>query len=144
MSDPFPRVSVSRMLGRGLTRRCARCGGGHLFKHWVSMVEDCPRCGHRFEREDGYWLGSITINTAAMLLGFAIAFVTTAALTWPDPNWTLVLVVGIAANLIVPVAFHPISRTLWVAAEVAANPISEEEERAAQDRVAERLLGNVP
>lgn len=144
MSDPFPRVSLARMLGRGATKRCARCGSGHLFKRWVSMVEICPRCGHEFEREDGYWLGSITINTAAMLIGFAVTFVGTTLATWPDPNWALVLVLTVSVNLFVPILFHPISRTLWVAMELTARPLSAEEEAAAQDRVARRLLDDVP
>ncbi len=27
------------------------------------MTGECPRCGLKFEREEGYWLGAIIINT---------------------------------------------------------------------------------
>ena len=50
------------MLWWGFTKRCARCGSGHLFKRWFTMVDDCPRCGLHFEREQGYWAGALAIN----------------------------------------------------------------------------------
>ena len=50
-----------RMLLRGATKRCPRCGGGNLFRHYFSMVPECPRCGLKFDREPGYWTGAIAV-----------------------------------------------------------------------------------
>ena len=49
------RMSASRgrMFWWGTTRRCPRCGSGHLFRRYFTMVDDCPRCGLHFEREQG-------------------------------------------------------------------------------------------
>src|SRR5206468_2765022 len=53
-----------RMLWRGVTKRCPRCGSGHLFSRWFDLAPDCPRCGYRFEREEGFFLGAYVINLA--------------------------------------------------------------------------------
>lgn len=115
--------------------RCPRCASGSLFRRWVSMVDSCPRCGHRFERSDGFWLGSIMINNAATFAAVIGVFVITMILTWPDVPWTGLLVAVILTALIVPIVFHPISRSLWVGMELAARPLSEKEILAAAGRL---------
>jgi hypothetical protein len=81
------------------------------------MKESCPRCGHRFEQSDGYWLGSVAINLGVTEGLFLIAFVLGMVLTWPDVPWTTLLIMGIAVSVLLPPLFHPFSRTLWVAGE---------------------------
>jgi uncharacterized protein (DUF983 family) len=50
------------MLGRGVCLRCPRCGARSLFRTWFAMHERCAVCGLRFEREQGYFLGAITLK----------------------------------------------------------------------------------
>ena len=50
---------------------------------WFTIVERCPRCGLRFEREEGYWTGALAINIGETG-AFAIVFVVAIALTAPD------------------------------------------------------------
>ena len=52
-SWPTDAPSRAKILWWGATQRCARCGSGHLFRHYFTMVDDCPRCGLHFEREHG-------------------------------------------------------------------------------------------
>ena len=60
----------------GLRRAGARAAAaGKLFRHWFTMVADCPRCGLHFEREPGYWTGAVAINTILVGGLFAIVFV---------------------------------------------------------------------
>ena len=33
-----------------------------MFRKWLIMNEDCPQCGCHFEREEGFFLGSIYVN----------------------------------------------------------------------------------
>ena len=67
--------------------------------------------------EQGYWLGSMMVNTG-LTQGFFIAFLVVGMIiTWPDVPWTALLVGGIALTLLAPIFFHPFTRTLWVAAE---------------------------
>ncbi len=104
-------------LVRASTLACPRCGSRRLFRHWLIMVDACPRCGLRFEQSDGYWLGSVALNLGVTEGTFLVAFVAGIVLTWPNVPWTVLLVVGVTVAVLLPVLFHPFSRTLWVAAE---------------------------
>lgn len=75
------------------------------------------------------------INNAATFAAVIGVFVITMILTWPDVPWTGLLVAVILTALIVPIVFHPISRSLWVGMELAARPLSEKEILAAAGRL---------
>src|SRR5919199_5882023 len=64
MSTARRRTQPGRLLWRGLTKRCAVCGSGGLYDGWFRMKERCPRCGYRFEREEGFFLGAYVVNLA--------------------------------------------------------------------------------
>lgn len=113
---------IIRRVARALLRRCPNCGQTGVFESWMRLVDECPMCRLRYEREEGYWLGAILINTAATIGLFGVGMVAWAVATWPDPPWNLMLVAGIGFNLIVPIAFYPYSKTLWVAIEITAHP----------------------
>jgi uncharacterized protein (DUF983 family) len=123
------------MLARGATRRCARCGSGHLFRHWVTMKPDCPRCGLHFEREAGYWAGALAINIIIVGGLFTIVFVIALILTVPDIPVTPLLAVLVPVMVVGPIVFYPYSKTLWVAVDRAflqrldANERSDEQMR---------------
>ena len=95
-----------RMLGRGATRRCPRCGAGKLFHHWFTMVPTCPRCGMKFEREPGYWTGAIAINTIIIGGLFTIVLVVTMILTVPDIPWVTVLMLVVPLMTIGPIVIN--------------------------------------
>jgi uncharacterized protein (DUF983 family) len=107
------------MLWRGATRRCARCGSGHLFKRWFVMTADCPRCGLHFERESGYWTGALAINTILVGGAFAITFIIAVILTAPDIPVVPLLAIVVPVVLIGPLVAYPFSKTLWVAIDRA-------------------------
>ncbi len=111
--------SRATVFWRGFTRRCARCGSGHLFEHWTRMKPDCPRCGLHFEREHGYWAGALAINvisTGGLLL---LAFAVVLAFTLPDVNVVLTLSVLAPIALLGPIVWYPFSKTVWVAVDRA-------------------------
>ena len=117
MTEPAP--SRPTILWRGLTRRCARCGSGALFKHYFTMVEDCPRCGLHFERESGYFAGALAINIMAVGALFAIVFVALLAVTIPDVPVVELLIVLVPIAGFGPIIFYPFSKTIWVAVDRA-------------------------
>jgi len=91
------------------------------------MVEDCPRCGFHFERIEGHWLGSLGLNT---IVTFSLLFVVlTSALfaTVPDVPVGALVVTGVLIGLLFPLAFFPVSRTLWTAVDLLMRPPSAEE-----------------
>ena len=118
---PWKRPTARQAIGRAATRRCPRCGKGQLFRHWLKMLDACGNCQMRFERGDGYWLGSMALNFAVTEVFFVAALVVLLVATWPDVPWTTVLFSVVAVNIVVPLAFYPFSRTIWVAVERLAS-----------------------
>jgi uncharacterized protein (DUF983 family) len=110
-----------------LRRHCPRCGQGGIFDSYYQLAGSCPRCGHHFEREEGYWVSAIIVNTAVTEAIFGVLFVAGIFATAPDVQWLPLLVIGVAANLVVPVLFFPLSKTIWVAIDLYFHPPEETE-----------------
>jgi len=117
--QPVPKASKPRMLWRGLTRRCARCGGGHLFHRWFTMIDDCPHCGLHFEREQGYWAGALAINIGISGAVFVAVFVVALVLTVPDVPVAPLLAILVPLMIVTPIVAYPFSKTIWVAVDRA-------------------------
>jgi Na+(H+)/acetate symporter ActP len=98
------------------------------------MREHCRSCGLRFEREPGYWVGAVIINTTVIFATFLIVFGGMILLTWPDVPWTVVLVTTVVANVVIPVFFYPMSKTVWLALELSWHPLEPDEIAAAAER----------
>ena len=120
---PDPSAGKTTMLRRAVARRCPRCGGRDLFPRYLTMVEDCPTCGHHFEREPGYWIGAMIVATAFTLAGFLATFVGALAITWPDVPWSTLSIAAIVVTGIVPVVTYSTARTVWVALDLGVRPL---------------------
>ncbi|MEA2685090.1 MAG: hypothetical protein QOE93_285 [Actinomycetota bacterium] len=113
------------MLRRGLTKRCSVCGSGHLFDGWFRMKERCPRCGYKFEREEGFFLGAYTINLAiaeGLLMLLAIVPLIYLLSTNPDMSVWPIVWIGLVLAILAPLFFYPFSRTIWSAIDLALRP----------------------
>ncbi len=91
------------------------------------MADACPGCGHRYERQEGYWVGAVAVNTVATLGLFVTVFVATMVAARPDVPWTALMIGGVVLNLVFPVLFYPVSKALWVAVETTLHPIDGQE-----------------
>jgi uncharacterized protein (DUF983 family) len=81
------------------------------------MVEDCPRCGLHFEREEGYWAGALAINIGVTGAVFVAVFVTALILTVPDVPVVPLLAVLIPLMILIPIVGYPFSKTIWIAVD---------------------------
>lgn len=129
-NDANTRPSAPRMVARGLAKHCAVCGQGHLFTRWFRMVERCPRCGYRFEREEGFFLGAYVVNLAItegllIVLGMIPAIILLAS--DPDAPLLPIAVTAFVAAVLGPVVFYPWSRTIWVAIDLIIRPMEAKE-----------------
>ncbi len=111
-----PRLMT--LVRHALRRRCPVCGVGNPFTGWFRMLEDCPHCGHHYEREPGYWLNAMIIATAVTEGLFGILFVAVLIYTLPDVDWMPVLIVAAVTNVLVPILFYPLAKTTWVAIDL--------------------------
>lgn len=114
---------MSRRLARALLRRCPRCGSRGIFTGWWALRASCPRCDLTYEREEGYWLGAIAVNTGATILAFAVVFVASIVATWPDPAWGAVSMITVTTCVLVPIVFYPLSKTIWVAVDLTLSAL---------------------
>lgn len=96
-----------------LRQRCPRCRKGRMFRGIFTMNDPCPTCGLVFEREEGYFLGSMYISygIAAAILGLSYL-----AATYIFPNWNGILLAALAIVPYIPLTplVFRYSRVLWV------------------------------
>jgi len=102
---------------RGATRRCPRCGGGRLFETWFRIRKRCPRCGLRLEREEGGFLGAMTINYAVTAIVWAAVLIVWLVIDLPDVNVLWLTITSIGVAIVVPLLFWPFSKTIWAAVD---------------------------
>lgn len=111
------RTGALTVLLRGCTRRCPRCGSGHLFERWFTIRARCPRCGLRLEREEGGFLGAMTVNyavTTLVWLGFLAVWL---AVDLPDVQVGSLTIASIVLVAVVPLAFYPFAKTIWASVD---------------------------
>ena len=111
---------IRRIVWRGLTLSCPRCGQRTLFSGFFQMNEACAGCALKFEREPGYFVGAIYINYAATTVlaigGFlALDALTTLSLTAQMIAWSVFAIVF-------PLLFFRHSKSLWLAIDYIFNP----------------------
>lgn len=99
------------------------CGEGHLFRAWVRMRPVCPRCGLRFKRVPGHWLGSWFLNICVGQAVVVLVLIVGVASTYPDSPMGVLALAAATAAVVVPVVFFPWSRTLWSAIDLAMRPL---------------------
>jgi hypothetical protein len=87
-----------------------------------------------FERGEGDWTGAVAVNLVVTEVMFGLVLLGGALLTWPDVPWTALMVVAVVLNVVVPIAFYPLSKTVWVAVDLLFHPLEEIEEMEADLR----------
>jgi len=87
------------------------------------MLPACPRCGLEFERrESGYVVGAYMLNIVAAELVVVIAGLAVVIATWPEPPWAGLTYGGAALVVLLPLLFYPVSKTLFLAMDLAIRP----------------------
>jgi uncharacterized protein (DUF983 family) len=100
--------------------RCPRCNEPGMFASWFRMKERCGRCHLRFEREEGGFLGAMTLNYLIAIAVWIIALVVVLAFTVPDVPVGPLIVVSIAIMVGMPLLTYPASKGAWAAVEFLA------------------------
>src|SRR5262245_16379361 len=111
---------VTRLLRYGLKLKCPNCGLGSLYRAPFRMETQCRYCDLVYEREQGYFIGSIYINvivTESMLLLTLLIY---GSLTGSF-NERIVFILLVLA-IIIPLVFYHHSKSLWLAFDHILNP----------------------
>lgn len=116
---------------RGLRRRCARCGGKHIFSGWFTLRERCPRCGYRFERESGFFTGVYLVNYAVIAVVLVVelfGFIVYEEANGGQASLVPALALGGATAVLLPLLTYPFAKSVWAAIDLAARPLEPTEE----------------
>lgn len=107
-------VTRGQIVVRGLTNRCPNCGGRTLFKEGrlFEINDACPRCGLRIERDEGFFLGSMSLNYGVTIVCFLVP-VLLLYLAGALSGTTAAVLAGIGA-VVVPILFYRSSRSWWL------------------------------
>ena len=111
---------VLQLVDNGLRLKCPRCGVGSLYEKPFRMYPNCPHCGLKFEKEQGYFVGAIYVNYAATVLLAVPGFFVLDAFTNITINRQLSI--WIPFSIIFPLLFFHHSRSLWLALDHLLNP----------------------
>jgi uncharacterized protein (DUF983 family) len=122
---PTESIQKPSTLGSIIHQRCPRCRVGAIFRSsifrgWPRMLERCPVCDLKYEREPGYFLG-------AMYISYGIALVTItllALLFWGTMGWPILksTVWGFLAFLPLVLPITLFSRVLCIYLDQAIDP----------------------
>ena len=112
---------IATLFGRALTLRCPNCGARPLFASWFKLRPACPGCGMQLERgeTEDYWLGAQMFNLVVSELLLVIAMTVLIIVRWPDVPWTFLQYGGVALMALAPFALYPLSKTIWLAWDLA-------------------------
>ncbi len=124
MHRPLPIPKEPSKLAAILGARCPRCRAGRIFRGsivwFTAMNPQCPVCGLKFEREQGYFLGAMYISyaMAVPLLGaFLLLF-------WKvtDWGWNTILLASALALVPFAPALTLFARVLWIHLDRGVDP----------------------
>lgn len=114
VADPTGSKSTAwQLLGALIRLRCPRCREGRIFAGSIKMNDPCPDCGLIFQREEGYFLGSMYVS---YLLGSVFLGVGYLLGTWLLPGWSgysVLALVTLPYLLLTPTVFR-YSRAVWI------------------------------
>ena len=104
-------VTQNQIIQRGLTNRCPNCGGKTLFRPGkpFELNRECPQCGLKLEREEGFFLGAMALNYGVTCFVFLLPTV----LLWYFGvlGDTAAIVVALVGAALVPVLLYRSSRS---------------------------------
>jgi len=107
-----------------LSQRCPICLQGRMFAGpgLLRMNPTCPVCGHRFEREQGFFQGAMYVSWVIGVTYLAVLGVLAQLLLVPQIGivWAVACVVAVHV-LCIPMVFR-YSRVIWAHLNVRTTP----------------------
>ncbi len=107
-------VTRGAIFSRGLSHRCPNCGARTLFVAGsaFTLAPACADCGLKFERDEGSFLGAMSLNYGVTVCGFLVP-VLVAYLAGIIGGRTAVVLAGLGA-VGFPILFYRSSRSWWL------------------------------
>ena len=103
--------SFKQLFWRALRLRCAKCGVGAMFGGYWKVHKSCDHCGVQYEREPGFFLGSVYFNYG--LTALIVAVVYPVLLFSNSVDETTLLWSCLGFTILFPMWFFRYARALW-------------------------------
>ena len=116
------------LLKRSLRLKCCLCGQGSLFKGWFRMHPSCSHCGHVYEREPGFFLGSVYINYGLTALVICVVYPILIYRATITPR--ALLISATIFMIIFPIWFFRYARALWCGFDEWVDPVPDDASKA--------------
>lgn len=126
------------MVLRGLTRRCAWCGGrGAFFTSWFRKGDACRTCGMSWNRHlEGFELGAATMGVF-ITFGTILAWMALGVLL--GASVTMLIIVAACLAVALPVLGYPLTYTIWFGVDLKMHaPEQSDLDEAAARRASHR------
>lgn len=109
-----PKVTRVQIVARGLSNRCPNCGARSLFEPGrpFTLLPRCGGCGLRLERDEGSFLGAMSLNYGVTLCLFLVPVLLAYLAGWLGGAAASVLA-GLGA-IGFPILFYRSSRSWWL------------------------------
>lgn len=127
---------IKLLIKRAFTKRCPQCGGKDIFKHYIELKQNCPTCGYRFEREEGYFLGGYALGV--VFTGLIPLILLVFAFIYTDYDWITLELIFIPMAILLPLILFPYTRTLWMMIDLWIHPTEHTEQYLRRGRLSDQ------
>jgi uncharacterized protein (DUF983 family) len=101
--------------------KCPVCREGEAFvsknpydlRKFDKMHENCSHCGHKFEKEQGFWYGAMYVSYAVTVAMSVATFILTFLFYPVASVWIYISMIAIVILGLAPITFR-ISRMIWM------------------------------
>lgn len=109
-----------RIIIRGVRLKCPACGETALYQSIFKMHDHCSSCGLVFEREQGYFVGSIYLNVIATEAVILLVYLFSLFVLSPASD--LIYLILFALAMVLPLIFYRFSWGLWLSIDQIISP----------------------
>ncbi len=108
------KVTRGEIIARGLSNRCPNCGERGLFVpgSFFKTNKTCTHCALPIERDEGSYLGAMSLNYGFTVIGFIAPLSILAAAS--VISWQTFAIAAVAGAFLLPILFYRSSRSWWL------------------------------
>jgi len=101
-----------------------------VFVRWLKLRERCPKCGLRFEREEGFFTGVYLVNYSFVAVAIVIELFVFVIYANANEDAALLpaMAIGAGTALLLPLLTYPFAKTIWIAIDLITRPLDPVEE----------------
>jgi uncharacterized protein (DUF983 family) len=99
---------------------CPACGRGRLFRRYFVRAERCSKCGHEYERENGYWVGGAEVH---MFFSYGLSVLICVPILIVFGSSTAIQCALIAGHVILSLLLFRYARAVFLAIDYRLDPV---------------------